>query len=203
MVLLIRGFDDPLGEFRRQLLVPGAIWKKPGSDIANAALDEIVRRAVSRLRQEDSGARLVAVLDQFEESITLQESGNNSTATSVFDFLRVLQKAPIDGFLLLLAARTDYQTFLKPLGVPPLDRNRNWREVPAFIHSAALAFLTAPATGLNIHEERLRRVLKEAAAADGTRELIRPIILNMKHTCSSTAGISGLSIKPNRAVARQ
>src|SRR6202023_3138089 len=34
-------------------------------------------------------------------------------------------------------------------------------------------------TGLKIHEERLRRVLREASAADGTRGLIRPIIINM------------------------
>ena len=40
----------------------------------------------------------------------------------------------MDGFLLLLAVRSDYQTFLEPLGVPPLDQNRNWREVPAFPH---------------------------------------------------------------------
>ena len=75
--------------------------------------------------------------------------------------------------------RSDYQTFLEPLGVPPLDQNRNWRQVPAFTQSAALTFLKAPENGLKIHEERLRRVLREASAADGTRGLIRPIIINM------------------------
>jgi hypothetical protein len=178
-VLLIRGFDDPLAELRRQLLNPGVIWKKPGTDLASLALGEIVRRALSRLRQTDPAVKLLAVLDQFEELITLRESGNSSAVTDVTDFLRELQKSPIDGLLLLLAVRTDYQTFLEPLGVPPLDKSRNWRQVPAFTHSAALTFLTATETGLNIHEERLRRVLREAAAADGTRGLIRPIILNM------------------------
>jgi len=81
--------------------------------------------------------------------------------------------------LLLLSARSDYQTFLEPLGVPPLDQNRNWLQVPAFIESAAKTFLKAPETGLKIPEERLRRVIREASAADGTRGLIRPIILNM------------------------
>ena len=178
-VLLARGLDDPLAELRRQLRDPGLIWKKPGRDLADLALGEIIRRAVSRLRQNDSAAKLLAVLDQFEELVTLRDSVNSSAVTGVSDFLRQLQKSPIDGFLLLLAVRSDYQTFLEPLGVPPLDQNRNWRQVPAFTHSAALTFLKAPETGLKIHEERLRRVLREASAADGTRGLIRPIILNM------------------------
>jgi hypothetical protein len=143
-VLLIRGFDDPLAELRRQLLDPGLIWKKPGNDLADLALGEIIRRAVSRLRQNDPAAKLLAVLDQFEELVTLRDSGNSSAATGVSDFLGQLRKSPIDGFLLLLAVRSDYQTFLEPLGVPPLDRNRNWRQVPAFTQSAALTFLKAP-----------------------------------------------------------
>ena len=178
-VLLIRGFDDPLAELRRQLFDPGLIWKKPGNDLADLALGEIIRRAVSRLRQNDPAAKILAVLDQFEELVTLPDSGNSSAVTGVSDFLRELQKSPLDGFSLLLAVRSDYQTFLEPLGVPPLDQNRNWRQVPAFTQSAALTFLKAPENGLKIHEERLRRVLREASAADGTRGLIRPIIINM------------------------
>jgi hypothetical protein len=178
-VLLIRGFDDPLAELRRQLLDPGLIWKKPGNDLADLALGEIIRRAVSRLRQNDPAAKLLAVLDQFEELVTLRDSGNSSAVTGVSDFLGQLRKSSIDGFLLLLAVRSDYQTFLEPLGVPPLDQNRNWRQVPAFTQSAALTFLKAPETGLKIHDERLRRVLREASAADGTLGLIRPIIINM------------------------
>jgi hypothetical protein len=168
-VLLIRGFDGPVAELRRQLLDPGLIWKKPGNDLADLVLSEIIRRAVSHLRQNDPAAKLLAVLDQFEELVTLRDSGNSTAVTGVSDFLGQLQKSPIDGFLLLLAVRSDYQTFLEPLGVPALDQNRNWRQVPAFTHSAALTFLKAPETGLKIHEERLRRVLREASAADGTR----------------------------------
>jgi hypothetical protein len=52
-VLVIRGFDDPLAELRRQLLNPDVIWKKPGTDLAGLTVGEIVRRAVSRLRQDD------------------------------------------------------------------------------------------------------------------------------------------------------
>jgi Leucine-rich repeat (LRR) protein len=177
-VLLIRGLDDPLAELRRQLLNPGVIWTKPDADLAGLALTEIVKRAVSRLRQDDPAARLVAVLDQFEEIVTLGETSNSTPSKSIADLLRAHQKSPIDGFLLLLAIRTDYLMFLELLGVAPLDQRRNWRQVPAFTHSAALSFLTAPETGLNIHEKRLHRVLREAVAADGTRGLIRPVILN-------------------------
>jgi hypothetical protein len=140
------------------------------------------------------------VFDQFEELVTLRESGDNSEVMSVVDFLRILQKAPIDGFLLLLAVRTDYQTFLEPLGAPALDRNRNWREVPAFLYSEALAFLKAPATGLNIHDERLRRVLEEATAADGTRGLIRPIILNILGVVLKRIADSPEAERPTRAL---
>jgi Leucine-rich repeat (LRR) protein len=177
-VLLVRGLDDPSAELQRQLLRPGVIWAKPGADLAGLALAEIVKRAVSRLRQDDPAARLVAVLDQFEEIVTLGETGNSSPANRIGDLLRAQQKSPIDGFLLLLAMRTDYLTFLEPLGVEPLDQTRNWRQVQAFTYSAALSFLSAPDTGLNIHEKRLRRALREASAADGTRALIRPVILN-------------------------
>ena len=178
-MLLIRGFDRPLAELQRQLIDPGVIWKKLPTDLADLALGEIVRRAVSRLRQDDPAATLLAVLDQFEELVTLRETSDRSAVAGVTDFLRDLRNSPIDGFLLLLSVRTDYETFLEPLGVPPLEKSRNWHEVPAFLYSAALTFLRAPQTGLNIHEERLRRVLREAVAADGTRGLIRPIILNM------------------------
>jgi len=178
-VLLIRGFDDPLSELRRQLLDPGLIWKKPGNDLADLALGEIIRRAVSRLRRDDPGTKLLAVLDQFEELVTLRENGYSSTIVEITDFLRKLQNSSIDGFLLLLALRSDYQTFLESLGVPPLDKSRNWREVPAFTYSAGSTFLTAPETGLRIHGGQLRRVLKAAVAADGTPGLVRPIILNM------------------------
>jgi hypothetical protein len=199
-VLLIRGFDDPLAEFQRQLLDPGVIWKKVPTDLADLALDEIVRRAISRLRQDDPAAKLLAVLDQFEELVTLRETGNTSAIAGVTDFLRELKKSPIDGFLLLLSVRTDYLNFLEPIGVPPLDQSRNWSQVPAFAYSAALAFLTAPETGLNIQEERLRRVLREAAAADGTRGLIRPIILNMLGLVLKRIADSPEAERPTRAL---
>jgi hypothetical protein len=177
-VFLIRGFDDPLAELRRQLLSPGVIWKEPNPDLG-VSLDEIVRRALSRLRQADPAIKLLVVLDQFEELITINETGNSSAVTGVTDFLKKLRESPVDGLVLLLSVRTDYQSFLEVLKVPPQHKNQNWREVPPFTYSAALSFLTAPETGLKIQPERLRRVLREATAADGTRGLVRPIILNM------------------------
>jgi hypothetical protein len=117
-------------ELRRKLLDPGLIWKKPGNDLAELPVVEILRRAISRISQNDPAAKLLAVFDQFEELVTLQESGNSKAVTGVSDFLGQLQKSPIDGFLLFLTVRSDYQTFLEPLGVPALDQNRNWRQVP-------------------------------------------------------------------------
>ena len=196
-VLLIRGLDDPLAELQRQLINPGVIWTKPEADLAGLALSEIIKGAVSRLRDDDPAARLVTVLDQFEEIVALGETSNSSPATRIADLLRAIQKTPIDGFLLLFAIRTDYLTSLERLGVAPLDQSRNWREVPALTDSAALSFLTASDAGLSIHEKRLRRVLREAAAADGTRGF-RPIILNLLGVLLRRLGDSVKAEQPTR-----
>ena len=57
-------FDGPLAEARRQLLGPGVIWKKPGKDLADLALSEIIERAVIYLRENVPAAKFVSPLRQ-------------------------------------------------------------------------------------------------------------------------------------------
>jgi hypothetical protein len=170
-ILFVRGSDDPFAEFRRRLVEPDTIWKNPPSELESLTVFEFIERAAARWR-------VLAIFDQFEELVTLQ-AGDDDKKKAITDFLCKIQASPIEGFVLLLSVRTDYLTLLERLSVPPLDQNRNWRSVPAFTHADAKRFLTVPETGLVIHPDRIRRVLTEAAAADGTRGLIRPIILNM------------------------
>lgn len=178
--LLLRSYEDPLVELRRQLALPGVIWAKPPAGVATLGWDELLTSAVDQLRRKSRDARLVVVLDQFEELVILEPAGSGTPrAAAMREFLLGLRRQTPDGFTLLLTLRSDYKIFLEALGVPPLQQGVNWEDVPAFRQSDASEFLSAPATGFQMPDERLQRVLTEAAAVDGTRGLIRPIILNM------------------------
>jgi hypothetical protein len=179
-VLLLRSFEDPLAELRRRLVEPGVIWTKPPAGLDALSWDELVPRAVEQLRHKSPDARLVVVLDQFEELVILDPAGSSTPRVAAMrEFLQGLRRQAPDGLTLLLALRSDYKTFLEPLGVPPLQQSVNWQDVPAFRQGDAAEFLNAPETGFQMPAERLQRVLTEAAAVDGTRGLIRPIVLNM------------------------
>jgi Leucine-rich repeat (LRR) protein len=198
-VLLVRSFDNPLDDLRRQLLAPGNIWDRSSDENAKLPLNQLIGRAVTRLRKADPKARLVVVFDQFEELIILQTE-RSAAVGEVTAFLRELRQARIDGFVLLLSMRFDYRIFLEQLGVPPLNHGQNWQDIPAFTFSYSVQFITAPKSGLRIAEERLKRVLTEAAAVDGTRGLIRPIILNMLGLVLGRIADSPAAERPTRSL---
>jgi Leucine-rich repeat (LRR) protein len=198
-VLLVRSFDNPLDDLRRELLAPGNIWDRPPDENAKLPLNQLIGCAVTRLRKADPKARLVVVFDQFEELIILQTE-RSAAVGEVTAFLRELRQARIDGFALLLSMRFDYRIFLEQIGVPPLNHRQNWQDVPAFTFSDSAQFITAPKSGLRIAEERLKRVLTEAAAVDGTRGLIRPIILNMLGLVLGRIADSPAAERPTRSL---
>ena len=136
-----------------------------------------MRQAAERARRGGKASRLAILFDQFEEGLILREEAPKEFAAlrSLFD---ALTAKPPAGLTILLALRSEYRRFLKDVGVSS-DERTNWMELSAFSPSAAAGFLTAKESGLSIEEARLRHVLKEAAAVDGTRGLIRPIVLNM------------------------
>ena len=177
-VLLLRSFDNPFTDLRSQLLKPGIIWEKPPAEKVSLPLIELIQHAVIRLRRGDMSARLFVVFDQFEEFVVLHTE-RSPLVDDMKAFLRELQRTSLDGFVVLLSIRLDYRMFLEPLGVPALNLGGNWQDVPAFTFSDSARFITAPESGLQIAPERLQRVLTQAAAVDGTRGLIRPIVLNM------------------------
>jgi Leucine-rich repeat (LRR) protein len=179
-ILLVRSFEDTFTELRRRLAEPGVIWSEPPADLRTLTWDKLLPRAVEELRHKRPDARLVVVLDQFEEFVILDPAGSGTPrVTAMCDFLHGLCQQPPDGFTLLLALRSEYKMLLEPLGVPRLQQDVNWQEVPAFRQGDAAVFLSAPETGYQMSTERLHIVLTEAAAVDDTRGLIRPIVLNM------------------------
>jgi hypothetical protein len=198
-VLLVRSFDNPLNDLRSQLLNPGVIWDKPPTEKSELSLIELIQRAVTRLRKRDANARLFAVFDQFEELIVLQ-TGGSPVVAEMKALLGELQRARLEGFVLLLSVRLDYCSFLEPLGVPPLNLGKNWQDVPAFTFSDSARFITAPESGLQIAQERLQRVLTDAAAVDQTRGLIRPIVLNMLGSVLGRIADSPVAELPTRSL---
>jgi hypothetical protein len=176
-VLLVRGFDEPIAELCRQLAIPGIIWEIPADDLGTLSWRQLLDRSIARIRRKNQAAQLVVVFDQFEELVILQADGSPGVA-AIRDFLQGIRQRPPEGFTLILCVRSEYKSFLEPLGAPPLGPT-NWREVPAFLRTDAAAFLTAQESHLTISAGRLRRIMDEAAAVDGARGLIRPITLNM------------------------
>jgi Leucine-rich repeat (LRR) protein len=196
-VLLVRSFDNPFDDLRRQLLKAGVIWDKPAAEKANLPLIELIQYAVARLRRDDAGARLFVVFDQFEEFVILHTE-RSPLVDDMKTLLGELQRIRVEGFVVLLSIRLDYRMFLEPLGVPALNLGNNWQDVPAFTFSDSARFITAPESGLQIAPERLRRILTEAAAVDGTRGLIRPIVLNMLGTVLGRIADSPAADVPTR-----
>ncbi len=198
-VLLVRSFDNPFDALRTQLLKPGVIWDKPPTEKSALPLFEIIQRAVAHIRKSDANARLFAVFDQFEELFLLQTRGS-LVVTEMKALLGELQRATLEGFVVLLSVRLDYRIFLEPIGVPALHLGKNWQDVPAFTFADSARFITAADSGLQIAPERLQRVLTEAAAVDGTRGLIRPIVLNMLGSVLGRIADSPVAELPTRSL---
>jgi hypothetical protein len=176
-VVKVRTLGRPEIQLREALLLAGAIWENPSEAIRALPTLELMRQAAERARRGGKASRLAILFDQFEEGLILREEAPKEFAAlrSLFD---ALTAKPPAGLTILLALRSEYRRFLKDVGVSS-DERTNWMELSAFSPSAAAGFLTAKESGLSIEEARLRHVLKEAAAVDGTRGLIRPIVLNM------------------------
>lgn len=175
---MVRSFDNPITELRRQLLKEGHIWTRPKDGLERLDSPTLIERAASYLSQRKPAAKLLIILDQFEELVILQEKGSN-VVVDVRVLLQTIQRYQGDGFLFLLSVRSDYLTLLEPVGVPQLHQHKNRYNISPFLYRDAATFVAAPESKLKIPQERLQRVLTEAEAADGTRGLLRPIILNM------------------------
>jgi len=88
-----------------------------------------------------------------------------------------LGKQPIAGLTFLFVFRSDYIGLIEKLALPPLNQNSNWKEVPPFTESAARSFVQG--SGLQVGDDLLRDVLREAAEIEQTKGIIRPVTINL------------------------
>jgi internalin A len=168
LVIRLRGFQDPIAVLEKELRKPGVIWANPPQD--EATIETLLERASQDIRPR----RILVVLDQFEEFVILLDQEKHKRFK---DFFSSLREKPISDLAFLLVFRSDYIGLIENLGMPLLDQNKNWREVPPFSESAAKDFLRS--SGLQVSDELVRDVLHEAAEIEQTKGLIRPVTINL------------------------
>jgi hypothetical protein len=121
-----------------------------------------------------ANARLLLVLDQFEEFVILgKPQEQQAFAALVAD----LQSNPVKGLSLLLVLRSDYQIFLEDIGLPLTRYAENLYQIGRFTFVAAGDFLAR--SGLELQQAAIERLLTSAAELDETPGLMRPITLNV------------------------
>jgi hypothetical protein len=168
IVIRLRGYQDPVAVLEQELLRPGVIWQKPTAETGG------VRPLIAHVSRYIRPKRLLVVLDQFEEFVILQDPDKQKRFEQL---LSDLGKQPIPGLTFLLVFRSDYIGLIEKLALPPLNQNTNWKEVPPFTESAARDFMQG--SGLQVSDELLRDVLREAAEIEQTKGIIRPVTINL------------------------
>src|SRR5262249_47736251 len=146
--------------------LPGARRSRPGGGRELRHLLTAAARA--------AGTRLLLVLDQFEEFLIL---GQREQQQKFVALIANLQTAPVQSLSLLLVLRSDYQTLLDAIGLPPLRHGDNFYQVGRFTIAAATGFMAR--SGLKLHPDMLDRLLTSATELDETPGLVRPITLNV------------------------
>ena len=179
VIIRVREFGDPLGQIHEALLKPGQIWKNPPAAYAHDDFGSALASACTRLQSDSK--RLLILLDQFEIILIRHQEGSQETKglRELFDTVRVNAHEKFPNLTVLLSFRSDYDHLLKQFGLPGEVEDENSKKVSAFSRATSSNFLTDPASGLQLGQERAKAVLDEAEAVDGTRGLIRPIVLNM------------------------
>ncbi len=197
-VVSVRTTFEPQSSLREALTRPGAVYAKPPKDLHqldSAALTSRVAEYASSNKKP-----LLVVFDQFEEFLiarSLRQSDPEATApppgspecdVAEADFVRFLCKfdssdAAEKAAHILLVVRSDYLGHLEELGredyggLPTLKQRQNWYEVPPFTRSGAREFLVGG--GLKLGSDIVDRALAHAEAVEDTKNLIRPITLNI------------------------
>ena len=166
----IRAFGDPLTDLQKELIKLGLIDVCLSS--ADMDLHPLLDKAVSAVKTH----KLLVVFDQFEELMVIQER-DPLRIEAVKQFLNSLVNNPIKGLTILLSFRTDYLPQLEIFNLPPLISMDNWFEVSAFSEANARRFLRG--SNIKFPKKTLDKLFEQIAAFEGTKGLVRPIILNM------------------------
>lgn len=168
LVVSLRGYQEPIAVLEQELQKPNVIWQKPPSEVLD------IRTLLDRAARHIRPRRLLIVLDQFEEFVILHDRAKQQNLEQL---LSSLCEHPIEGITFLLVLRNDYIGLIENLDLPPLLQENNWKEVPPFTEAAAREFLQS--SGLQVADELLTDILREAAEIEGTKGLIRPVTINL------------------------
>lgn len=185
-LLIVRSYDHPLEALKAKLL---QLWKKPPSDYDTLSPLGALHRASRQLSGEE---RLMIAFDQFEEFFLLRANPDSTSQRSsepkahladkdllpLREFFAAFLSNPISRVTLLLSYREDHRRLLNPLELPLRKERINWMTVDPLDFATAKRFLQR-CPGLTVPEERLGRVLKEAARQEGGRVVMRPIVANL------------------------
>jgi hypothetical protein len=182
---LLNAFVLPTLRERGWTVVEARAWQDPTAALREA----LTRLADAKRKQRDdtkdvltlieaaakrAGAKLLVVLDQFEEFVILGKSEHQHEFAGL---LTRLKSASVNGLKLLLVLRSDYQTFLDEIGLPPPQYGENFYQVARFTLAAGTTFLDQ--SGLELQPDARDRLLISAAELDETPGLVRPITLNI------------------------
>ena len=162
----------------------------PPSKAAPAAR-EVIKPAV----RQTGDRSLLLVLDQFEEFLILGKPEQQQRFVALVEDLR---PASLGRLCLLLALRSDYQTLLDDLGLPPLRQGENYYQVGRFTIGAATRFMER--SDLGLQPDALKQLLDSAAAMDQTPGLVRPITLNVLGYVLSTGQATAPALDAQRIV---
>ena len=142
---LLNAFVLPTLRERGWTVVEARAWQDPETALREALVQLPVPRRSRRAENPDfraliegaarrAGAGLLLVLDQFEEFVSL---GKPEQQQKFAGLLCGLRATPVHGLCLLLVLRSDYQTFLDDMGLPPLRYGENFYQVGRFTIAAA------------------------------------------------------------------
>jgi Leucine-rich repeat (LRR) protein len=165
VVFQLRGYEDVLVRLQQELLEPGAIWDRPPGRTDD--LRSLLTRAAERLGER----RLLIVVDQFEEFLILANPERKQA------FQKFLCESPIDGIVILLVFRPEYEGLIQDYPSPRMQLVTNRKMISPFTENAAQEFLGK--SGLTVNADLMRAVLREAAEIEQTVGLIRPVTINM------------------------
>jgi len=188
-VLVIRSYTDPLAAMKKALQT---LWKKTPAGFQEVPPLTALRHAAHQVHGSD---RILVVFDQFEEFFLLRtvapeigekdgQAGPSSCCVAeteivpLRDFLHAFVADPPERAAILLSYREDHRRLLAPLDLPARKEGQNWMTVDPFDFAAAADFLRS-CPGLKVPEDRMKRVLREAARQEGGRVIMRPIVANL------------------------
>jgi formylglycine-generating enzyme required for sulfatase activity len=181
---LLNAFVLPMMREQGWTVVETRVWQDPQRALRDALLEltgprrrNLEHRSLREMVEDAAKrapARLLIVLDQFEEFVILAKPEQRQEFAA---FVAELQSRPVKGLALLLVLRSEYQVALEEIGLPLLRSGENLFQVARFQFPAATAFIKG--SGLDLQAEAVDRLLTSAAELDETPGLVRPITLNV------------------------